>query len=500
MNILLIYPEFPDTFMSFKHALKFINKKAVSPPLGLLTVAAMLPAEWPKRFVDLNITTVTEKELVWADYVFISSMVIQKDSVRRVIAICKKAGVKVVAGGPLFTTEYEQFEDVDHLLLNEAEITLPVFLSDLEAGRPKRIYRTTDFADIGKTPIPLWELADFSQYASINIQFCRGCPYNCDFCNVTALYGHNPRTKTTEQIIAELDTLYTLGWRGPAFIVDDNLIANKKHFKSELLPALIEWQRGKGQTTFNCQVSIHLADDKQLMHMMAEAGFDTVFIGIETPDEQSLTECSKKHNKNRNLIEDVKRIHGAGLQVEGGFIVGFDNDTHSIFQRQIDFIQESGIVMAAIGLLQAPPGTKLHERLKREDRILGQISWNSIDGVTNIVPRMNITALTEGYKNILRQIYSPKQYYQRVKTFLREYKPFKAETPQNLEHILALFRSIYYLGIIGKERVHYWKLLLWTSFHQPKLFSLAIRLAIYGYHFRRICELYIFKTSLYHQS
>jgi radical SAM superfamily enzyme YgiQ (UPF0313 family) len=498
MNILLIYPEFPDTFMSFKHALKFIRKKAVSPPLGLLTIAAMLPKEWLKRLADLNVRDLTDEDLTWADYAFISSMVIQKESTRRAISRCKKAGVKVVAGGPLFTTEYEQFDEVDHFVLNEGEITLPLFLADLDQGHIKRIYKTSEFANIQETPIPLWELADLQQYASVNIQFCRGCPYDCDFCNVTTLFGHRPRTKTTEQIIAELNKLHSLGWRGSAFFVDDNLIGNKKHLKSELLPALIEWQRGKGYATFNCQLSINLTDDEQLMRMMAEAGFDTVFVGIETPDEKGLTECGKKHNKNRNLIEDVKRIHRAGLQVEGGFIVGFDNDTHSIFQRQIDFIQTSGIVMAAVGLLQAPPGTKLHQRLKQEDRLLSQISWNSIDGITNIIPKMKFDILQEGYKNIMGHIYSPKHYYQRVRTFLQEYKPLKAETPQNFEHILALFRSIYYLGIIGKERVYYWRLLLWTAFRYPKLFSVAIRLAIYGHHFRKICELYILENRQHH--
>jgi len=495
VNVLLIYPEFPDTFLGFKHALKFIRKKAVSPPLGLLTVAALLPEEWAKRLVDLNVTNLSKEDLVWADYALISGMVIQKDSARRVIAQCKEAGGKVVAGGPLFTTEYDQFGEVDHLVLNEAEVTFPAFIDDLERGSARHIYTTTEFADIRKTPIPLWELADLNLYASINIQFCRGCPYDCDFCNVTTLFGHRPRTKTIEQIIAELDKFYSLGWRGTAFFVDDNLIGNKKHFKSELLPAIIEWQRDKGQITFNCQISINLADDEQVMRMMADAGFDTVFIGIETPDEETLTECGKKHNKNRNMVKDVKRIHRVGLQVEGGFVVGFDNDTDSVFQQQIDFIQKSGIVMAVVGMLQAPPGTKLHRRLSHENRVLGQISWNSIDGGTNIIPNMGIDKLWDGYKDIMHYIYSPKHYYQRLKNFFREYQPRQIETPQNFEHILALFRSVYHLGIIGKERFQYWSFLLWTCFHYPKLFPLAIRLAIYGYHFRTVCELYIFKNQ-----
>ena len=491
MNVLLIYPEFPDTFWSFKHALKFIRKKASSPPLGLLTVAAMLPPEWKKRLVDINVTKLTKEHLAWADYALISGMVVQRESARQIITRCKEVGVKVVAGGPLFTSESERFEEVSHFVLNEAEVTLPLFLADLEQGRARRVYTTSEFADIWETPVPLWELADLDRYATMSIQFSRGCPYNCDFCNVTALFGHRPRTKTAEQIIAELDSLYGLGWRGGVFFVDDNLIGNKRSLKTELLPALIEWQKDKGGIPFHTEVSINLADDEELMQMMVEAGFGTVFIGIETPNEDSLTECSKNQNKGRDLVEDVKRIQRAGLQVQGGFIVGFDNDTPSIFQRQIDFIQKSGIVTAMVGLLQAPPGTRLYERLKEEGRLLSRISGDNVDGTTNIIPKMNLDTLREGYKNILGHIYSPEHYYQRVKTFLREYKPPKIEASLNFEHILAFFRSIYRLGIIDKARVHYWKLLLWTLFRRPELFPLAVTLAIYGHHFRKVCELHV---------
>jgi radical SAM superfamily enzyme YgiQ (UPF0313 family) len=326
----------------------------------------------------------------------------------------------------------------------------------------------------------------------MDIQFSRGCPYNCDFCNVTALLGHRPRTKSAEQIIAELDGLYGLGWRASVFFVDDNFIGNKRCLKAELLPALIEWQKDKRGISFTTEVSINLADDEQLMHMMVKAGFATVFIGIETPDEDGLTECSKKQNLNRDLVEDVKRLQRAGLQVRGGFIVGFDSDTPSIFQRQIDFIQRSGIVTAMVGLLQAPPGTPLYERLKREGRLLDRVSGDNVDGTTNIVPKMGLDALRKGYRSIMRHIYSPRHYYQRVKTLLREYKPPKIKTPLDLEYIRAFFRSVYYLGIADKERAYYWKLLLWTLFRRPGLFPLAITLAVYGYHFRKICELHAF--------
>ena len=488
MNALLIYPEFPDTFWSFKHAITFIRKKASAPPLGLLTVAAMLPTEWNLRLVDANVTKLTDEALAWADLALVSAMVVQRKSTREIIARCKAGGVPVVAGGPIFSSEYEEFEQVDHFVLNEAELTLPPLLADLERGCASHVYATSEFADIQQTPVPRWDLADLHRYATMSIQYSRGCPFNCEFCNVTALLGHRPRTKTARQIIAELDGLYDLGWRGSVFFVDDNLIGNKKLLRTELLPALIEWQKGKPGTSFNTEVSINIADDQALMEMMVEAGFDTVFIGIETPDEDSLAECSKKQNKNRDLVGDVKRIQRAGLQVQGGFIVGFDSDTPSIFQRQIDFIQRSGIVTAMVGLLQAPPGTRLYERLRLEGRLLDRLSGDNVDGTTNIIPKMDIDILREGYGRILEHIYSPKPYYDRVRTFLREYRLPKVKPSLDLQHFLAFFRSVYRLGILGKERVHYWRLLLWTLFRRPALFPLAVTLAIYGYHFRKVCE------------
>lgn len=494
MNILLIYPEFPDTFWTFRHALKFIRKKATSPPLGLLTVAAMLPSEWPKRLVDVNVTTLTKEDLAWADYAFISGMTVQRESAHQIITRGRKAGVKIVAGGPLFTTEYAQFAEVDHFVLKEAELTLPPFLADLAEGRAKHIYTTSDFPDIEMTPIPLWELVDMSKYATMDIQFSRGCPFNCEFCNVTALLGHRPRTKSAQQIIAELDSLYDLGWRSNIFFVDDNLIGNKKRLKTELLPALIEWQQYKTGISFTTEASINLANDQQLIQMMVEAGFHAVFVGIETPDEDSLAECNKKQNLNRDLVGDVKRLQRAGLQVQGGFIVGFDNDTPSIFQRQIDFIQRSGIVTAMVGILQAPPGTRLYDRMQKDDRLLGQMSGDNVDGSTNIIPKMNLDALRTGYKQIMHYIYSPEPYYQRVKVFLTEYQLPKPKTPRDIEYILAFFRSIYHLGIVDKTRLHYWKLLFWTLFHRPLLLPSAITLAINGFHFRRICELHAFGT------
>jgi radical SAM superfamily enzyme YgiQ (UPF0313 family) len=491
VNALLINPESPDTFWGFKHALKFVRKRAYSPPLGLLTVASMLPREWSKRLVDASVTRLRKKDLEWADCAFIGGMTVNRESAHQIIARCKQAGLKVIAGGPLFTMEHEEFEKVDHFVLNEAELTLPEFLKDFERGCARRVYMSTEFADIQETPAPMWELAELDRYGTMSIQFSRGCPHNCEFCNVTSLFGHRPRTKTVEQILYELDGLYDLGWRGNVFFVDDNLIGNKGKLKAELLPALIEWRKGKKAGPFSTEVTINLADDEELMSMMGEAGFGTVFIGIETPDEDSLAECSKKQNMNRDLVEDVKRMQRAGFLVDGGFIVGFDNDTPGIFQRQIDFIQKSGIVNAMVGMLQAPPGTRLYERLEQAGRLLNQMSGDNVDGTTNIIPVMSIEALKDGYRHILERIYAPESHYQRIKTFLREYKPPKIKASWDFEHLLAFIRSICRLGILGKERAHYWRLVWWTLFRCPRSFRIAMALAVYGYHLRRVCELHI---------
>ncbi|MCD6520792.1 MAG: B12-binding domain-containing radical SAM protein [Anaerolineae bacterium] len=492
MRILFVYPEFPDTFWSFKHALQFIRKKASFPPLGLLTVAALLPREWEKRLIDMNVTTLRREDVEWADYVFLSAMVVQRESARQVIRLCKDIGTKIVAGGPLFIGEYQDFDEVDHFVLGEGEVTLPLFLEDLARGQPKRVYQSNEFADMTKTPTPLWELMDMKQYSSMCIQYSRGCPFNCEFCNITAMFGHRPRTKTAQQIIAELDALYELGWRGGVFFVDDNFIGNKRQLKTEILPALIEWRKDKKGFGFQTEVSINLADDPELLRLMVEAGFDRVFVGIETPDEESLAECNKFQNRGRDLAAAVRTLQHAGLEVQGGFIVGFDSDKPSIFQRQIDFIQRTGIVTAMVGLLQAPYGTRLYERLKAEGRLLGKLSGNNTDNTMNFIPKMDPDILHRGYERILNTIYSPRHYYERVRTFLKEYqKPPTIKPVLQKEHILAFFKSIVKLGIWGKERLEYWKLFFWALFRRPKLFPQAITFAVYGYHFRRICELYI---------
>jgi radical SAM superfamily enzyme YgiQ (UPF0313 family) len=308
---------------------------------------------------------------------------------------------------------------------------------------------------------------------------------------VTVLFGHKPRLKSAQQVTAELDRMYDSGWRGNIFFVDDNFIGNKQYLKTSLLPALIEWRKGKKGCVFYTEASINLADDPQLLDLMVEAGFDSVFIGIESPDEDSLTECRKNQNKNRDLLQNVKIIQHSGLQVTGGFIIGFDSDTPSTFRRQIEFIQKSGIVTAMVGILNAPPGTRLFDRLYRENRVIGKVSGDNVDGTTNIIPKMGLPMLLEGYRSIMGHIYSPKHYYRRVKVFLKEFGNSKANTPLDLQRFLAFFRSSVRLGFLGKERFHYWHLMIWTLIRKPRLLPLAITLAIYGYHFRKICEIHI---------
>ncbi|MHB8764402.1 MAG: B12-binding domain-containing radical SAM protein [Deferrisomatales bacterium] len=488
MKILLVSPEFPDTFWSFRHALKFIRKDVAFPPLGLLTVAAMLPHSWEKRLVDLNLGGLQEDELHWADLVMLSAMTVQRDSAQQVIDRCRMAGVPVVAGGPLFTTEPERFPQVDHLVLNEAELTLPGFLNDWANGRAQRVYSSSGFADLRETPVPLWELAELKRYGSMPIQYSRGCPYHCDFCSVTALLGHRPRLKAAHQVLAELEALYAQGWRSSVFFVDDNFIGNTRNLKTELLPALIDWQKTRRKLPFFTEASVNLADDPDLVEMMVAAGFHQVFIGIETPHEASLEEISKQQNRNRDLLDDVKRLQRAGLEVQAGFIVGFDSDPPSIFQRQIEFIKHSGIVTAMVGLLQAPPGTRLHERLGREGRLVGDSGGNNVSATTNFVPAMGLARLQEGYAEILCSIYAPQQFYARLRTFLREYRLPAYRVGLDFQQRMAFFRSVYHLGIRGRERFHYWGTLFWTICTRPRLVPLAITLAIYGYHFRKVCE------------
>jgi radical SAM superfamily enzyme YgiQ (UPF0313 family) len=493
MNILMIYPRYPVTFWSFKYVLKYISKKAAFPPLGLITVASMLPKEWSIRLTDLNIEKLSNKDLEWADYVMISAMLIQKDSVHEILQECARRQKKVIAGGPLFTARPEDYVDlVDHLILNEAECTLPPFLADLEKGVTQKVYSSSDFPSLQSTPLPRWDLVKIKSYALLMIQFSRGCPFNCEFCDVTSLFGHTPRIKTEDQFLLELQTIYDTGWRGSLFIVDDNFIGNKKAIKS-MLPRVIAWMK-EHQYPFEMltETSINIADDDELIHLMTQSGFTDIFIGLETPNEESLKECSKNQNCKRDMTAAIKKLQTAGLQVFGGYIVGFDNDDESIFARQIKFIQETGVATAMVGLLNALPNTKLWHRLKSENRLVENSSGDNTDGSLNFIPHMDRAKLIEGYNRLVKTIYSPRYYYQRVNEFLKTYKPAPLirKNKYSLQRLQALLKSVFYIGILGNgiSQWYYWKLMLKALIFYRRSFAEAMTLIVYGHHFRKMAK------------
>ncbi|MFH1367185.1 MAG: DUF4070 domain-containing protein [Patescibacteria group bacterium] len=487
MNILLVYPEYPETFWSFKQALKFVAKKSNTPPLGLLTVASMLPREWQKKLVDVNVEALKDEDIARADMVFISAMIVQKKSAQAIINRVKALGKKVVCGGPVFTSQPERFTGVDHFVLNEAEVTLPLFLRDLKEGKPKSLYTSNIRPEIVNTPPPDWSLINFNDYATTCLQYSRGCPFDCEFCDIIVMNGRGQRAKAPEQMLKEIELLYEVGWRGALFIVDDNFIGNKANVK-KMLPLLIKWQKEhRYPFKFLTEASTNLADDEELLHMMSAANFYKVFLGIETPCVESLKECGKFQNATRNLVEAVKVIQQNGMQVMGGFIVGFDNDPPSIFETQINFIQQVGIVTAMVGLLTVLPQTRLWHRLKAERRLLNESTGENTDGTLNFVPKMDIHKLKTGYKKILAAIYSPHNYYQRINTFINNYKP-TVKSRFSRQDFKALLRSFWRIGVLSEARILYWKLIFRTFFMKARALPVAIELAVYGVHLQKVAD------------
>jgi len=501
MKALLVNPLLPLSFWNFKSVLKIINKRVVYVPLGLITAAAVMPGNWEIKLVDLNAEKLTDEMIKWANLIFISAMIVQKESVRKIIDRAHQLGKQVVVGGPLFHHGVDkEFIDVDYHILNEAEITLPRFIKDFESGKPQKIYRSDKKFDIKKTPVPRWDLLNMKNYASMSLQFSRGCPFNCEFCDIPFLHGQQYRTKTPSQMIREFSALYANGWQGRVFIADDNFIGNSSQVKN-LLRKIAAWQKSRSYPfVLNAQASINLAKDEELMRLMIESGFKGVFIGIETPDSNTLRKCSKYQNSNVNLLEAIRTIQSNGLEVSGGFIVGFDSDPEDIFERQIQFIQESGIVTAMIGILYALPGSRLHERLKKEGRLIETICVGSnTDAVLTFVPKMGISTLYEGYMSVVNYIYSPQNYYERILNFIKYYKPVN-QHPLKLAIFVAFLRSIIYLGIFnkGKIKLYYWKALLQAVLFKHKYFCEILEHAIFAYHFQKQIEL--ISTEINHKS
>ena len=490
MKVLMVNPEFPDTYWSFRHALPFERKRCAFPPLGLLTVSSLLPKSWERRLVDLNVRSIKDSEIEWADMVFVTGMLVQKDSLHEVVNQCKAMGKRVVLGGPYVTTTIENLPNADHIFIGEAETTLPEFVADLKSGNTKTTYKATDRPPLSLTPVPDFKIADLKQYSSMSVQYSRGCPFNCEFCDIIEIYGRVPRTKSNQQMLAELDALLELGWRGTVFIVDDNFIGNKKNVR-KFMPALADWQEAHGQPfSLLTEASANLADDEELLSEMRRAGFRKVFLGIETPVEESLKEAQKSQNRG-DLLASVKRIQSYGMEVMAGFIVGFDNDPEDIFQRQIDFIRESAIPLAMVGLLTALPDTQLWRRLAKEGRLLGESTGNNTNTQLNFIPRMDPARLVEGYKSIMRTIYNPHEFYQRALDSLRRTPQIMSEPLRYnlITGVTAFTRILIRLGIVDRERREFWRYFARAAGNRHK-FVEAMRLAALGYHFRKLNEAY----------
>jgi radical SAM superfamily enzyme YgiQ (UPF0313 family) len=487
MKILLVYPEMYDSFYAFKHLASLTGKKAAFPPLGLLTVAAMLPKSWERKLVDLNVKPLTDADIEWADMVFLSAMNVQELSVRQIIEQCKRKNATIVAGGPLFTHEHERFDGIAHFVLNEAEITLPLFLADLYAGQPQPIYKTPEFADVSLTPLPQMELINMRDYLYAIVQFSRGCPYLCDFCDVTTLYGRKPRTKSVAQIIAELELIRKAGDSQMVLFADDNLIGNKRVLKSELLPALIEWHyKTKPGLFFATQLTINLADDDEMMRLMLDAKFRNVFIGIETPQEESLKFSLKNQNLKRDLVSNIHKLHQAGFTILGGFIVGFDTDKEDCFKNIIDFIQESGIPVPIVNVLKAPPGTALFDRMKRENRLARHFTFS--EGETNIIPTMGAERLKSGFLEVISNIYPAEHSYKRIKTFLytHEYPKHgvKIKEKFTIMQLYYALRAVVKLALFDEDSKYFRDLIVWTYKNKPNHLSVALSYGFVVYQLR----------------
>ena len=488
MKILLVSPQTPDTFWSFKHVLKFVSKKSSIPPLGLLTVAAMLPPDWELRLVDKNVERLSDEDLRWADFVMISAMIVHKESVREIVARCVALGKRVIAGGPLFTTGHEVFPEIQHFVLGEAEEIIPQVVEDMRHDRLQPIYKATGWPSLTQTPIPRWDLIDLKNYVTMSVQFSRGCPFDCEFCDIIVMNGRVPRTKTPAQLIAELEALRQRGWQEMVFIVDDNFIGDKRRTRA-LLHELVAWRRRtQAAMGFLTEASVNLADDAELCALMVEAGFTKVFVGIETPSPESIEECRKVQNR-RDLVEAVHLLQQRGLEVMGGFIVGFDSDKTDIFKRQFEFIQRSGVVTAMVGLLAALPQTRLYKRLQAEGRLETETSGNNTDGALNFKPKLNREFLQAGYRDLMKKLYEPKVYYQRVRTFLKNHKKISGPSLRlSGADFMAFVKSFWLLGIWYRGRVAYWGFFWSTLLRRPHQLRLAIEFAIIGYHFRRVAQ------------
>lgn len=487
MNALLVYPRFPDTYWSFRYALSFQGKRAAQPPLGLMTIAALLPASWNKRLIDTNVERLKDSDLAWADVVLLSGMHAQQQDLISIVRRCRARGLRTIVGGPIASSVPAADLEADCVVIGEAEDLIAALACDLESGTARPVYRAEEYPPMEHSPLPDLSLIRLNRYSTMTVQYSRGCPFNCEFCDIIEIYGRRPRTKAVAQVLAEFDQLYAAGWRGPVFIVDDNFIGNKVRVR-DLLTAMAEWEKAHGfPFRFITEASLNLADDRELLQSMKDAGFSSVFLGIETPDEPSLVATQKLQNTRRDLLLSIAHIQQYGIEVMGGFILGFDTDREDIFDRLVEFIQKSAIPVAMVGLLQAMPGTQLFRRLSREGRILHDGGGNNTGCELNFLPRMNAARLVEGYRSVMSRIYACDAYYERVLAYLSRCRPHY-RPHISFGNVRALFLSFLRQGIQGRSRLSYWKFVFSAATRHRRSFGAAMTMAVMGYHFQIMTE------------
>lgn len=487
MRVLLLYPQFPSSFWSFEKALELVDRKAMLPPLGLVTVAAILPQTWEFKLVDRNTHTMTEADWAWAELVILSGMIVQKADLLYLIQEAKQRGKQVAVGGPYATALPQEVEaaGADYLVLDEGEITLPLFVEAIQHGQSAGVFRAPNGTkpDVSTTPIPRFDLLDFNAYDSMSIQFSRGCPFQCEFCDIIVLYGRKPRTKTPQQLIAELERLYELGWRRAIFMVDDNFIGNKRNVKL-LLKELKPWMAAHGYPfRFSTEASVDLAQDQELMDLMVDCNFNAVFLGIETPDEASLALTQKFQNTRDSLSDAVDAIVRSGLRVMAGFIIGFDGEKPGAGDRIVRFVEQTTIPMAMFSMLQALPDTALWHRLKKEDRLRSESANINQTTLMNFVPTRPLEEIAREYVDAFWKLYDPVNYLDRTyHHFLKMGAPrSRAVFRQvNWVSIRALLTICWRQGVLRKTRWKFWRYLLSIAQQNPKVWE----------HYLGVCGLY----------
>ena len=483
MHVLLVHPAFPKTYWGMEYARLLTHRSALLPPLGLLTVAGLLPDGWTPRLVDMSVEALSDEALGWADVVFVGGMQIQKESFHEVVRRAHALGKTVVVGGAYPTTEPEANHEADCVVIGESEDLIGILCQDLEAGMLKPQYRATERPDVTRSPVPRFDLLRIGAYQSVGVQFSRGCPFNCEFCDIIEVFGRVPRTKPTEQLLREFDAIYATGFRGMLFLVDDNFIGNKRAAKL-MLPALAEWM-GTHQVPFDIytEASINLASDDKLIELMLKAGFSSVFIGIETPSRDSLSETQKIQNLRLDLNDAVEKLTHKGLEVMAGFILGFDSDDEDIFERQAAFIQNSPIPLAMVGLLSALPGSQLWRRLHREGRLIEDWSGDNF-GRTNFKTRLPEPVLLDGYARLLAQLYDPDAYFARCLRVL-ELWPRHRRSQFRFPFLYAagtLMRVIWRMGIRAPYRGAFWRFMGKVLRRGPSLLARSAAHAVNGEH------------------